>query len=72
MKRTCEKSENNRAASAESLVKSNDPQPPHITLSMIATELEKLEIEWQSLCATITTSSCGVLTKAKSLFTANR
>ena len=72
MKHTLKKSENSHAASVESSEKSNDPQPPHITLSMIATELEKLEIEWQSLCATITTSSCGVLTKAKSLFISSR
>ena len=72
MKPTLKKSENSHAASVENTEKSNDPRPLRITLSMIATELERLEIDLQSLCATITTSSCGVLTKAKSLFTSSR
>ena len=61
-----------RVAFVASLVKYKDRQPPPITRSMIAMELEKLEIEWQSLCATITTSRCGVMTQANSLFISSR
>lgn len=72
MKRTCEKSENNRAASVESLEKFNDPRPLRITLSTIERDLNDLTTDLQSLSAKITTKACGVLTKAKSLFTSNR
>lgn len=72
MKRTLKKSENSHAASVESLEKSNDPQPLRITLSTIERDLDDLTTDLQSLYAKITTKACGVLTKAKSLFTSSR
>lgn len=72
MQHTSKKSENSRVASAESLEKSNDPRPLHITLSTIERDLENLTTDLQSLSAKITTKACGVLTKAKSLFISNR
>lgn len=72
MKHTSKKSENSRAASAESLEKSNDHPQPRITLSMIERDLDDLTTDLQSLYAKITTKVCGGLTKAKSLFTSSR
>ena len=72
MKPTSNKSENSHAAFAKSSEKSSDHQPKRITLSMIEADLDDLTTDLQSLYAKITTSSYGVLTKAKSLFTANR
>ena len=72
MKHTSKKSENSSAASAESLEKSNDPRPLRITLSMIERDLDDLTTDLQSLYAKTTTKACGVLTKAKSLFTSSR
>ena len=72
MKHTSKKSENNHAAYAKSLERSNDPRPLRITLSMIEQDLDDLTTDFQSLSVRITTKACGVLTKAKSLFTASR
>lgn len=72
MKPTSKKSENSHAVFAESLEKSNDHPQPRITLSMIERDLDDLTTDLQSLSAKITTKACGVLTKAKSLFTSSR
>ena len=72
MKHTSNKSENNHAASVESLEKSSDHPQQRITLSMIERDLDDLTTDLQSLYAKITTKACGVLTKAKSLFTSSR
>ena len=69
MKRTCEKSENSHAASVESSAWSSDHPRQRTTLSMIVTELEKLETDWQSLCAMITTKGNGAMRLITSLFT---
>lgn len=72
MKHTSNKSENSHAASVESLEKSSDHPQQRITLSMIERDLDDLTTDLQSLYAKITTKVCGVLTKAKSLFTSSR
>lgn len=72
MKPTSKKLENSHVAFAKNSEKSRDLQPKRITLSMIERDLDDLTTDLQSLYAKITTNSYGVLTKAKSLFTANR
>lgn len=71
MKRTCKKSESSHAASVESSAWSSDHPRQRTTLSMIVTELEKLETDWQSLCAMITTKRRGAVRQIMSLFTKN-
>jgi hypothetical protein len=72
MKPISKKSGNSHVAFAKSSEKSSDHQPKRITLSMIEADLDDLTTDLQSLYAKITTSNYGVLTKAKSLFTASR
>jgi len=72
MKPTSNKSENSHAAFAKNSGKSSDHRQQRITLSMIEGDLNDLTTDLQSLCAATTTKVCGVLIKAKSLFTANR